>query len=131
VEYALDGPRAEMVKNELEKADEVFTPATVIAELKESMLRHKIQVDIVAKIIDFIKARTTMVDIDLTISGLAGEINFQNKKLIRDWGMLDSMVLAVSRAKKGRVLTVDPHFKNLKNVIYFGKINGLPKSYSK
>jgi len=121
VEYALDRPGAEIVNNTLDRAEEVFTPITVIAELKESMLRHKIQGDIIAKIIDFIKARTTVVDIDLTISELAGEINFQNKKSIRDWGMLDSMVLAVSLAKKGSVLTGDSHFKNLRNVIYLAR----------
>jgi hypothetical protein len=42
VEYALDGPRADVVKDLLESDTlEALTPATVIAELKESLLRHK------------------------------------------------------------------------------------------
>ena len=121
VEYALDGPSAGTVKDKLDEAVEAFTPASVIAELKESMLRHGVEGDIIAKVLDFVKARTSIVDIDSIISELAGEINFQNKKIIRDWGMLDSVVLAVSRAKSGRVLTGDPHFKRISNVIFLAK----------
>jgi hypothetical protein len=121
VEYALDGANAGIVKDKLDLAEEAFTPASVIAELKEIMLRHGVEGETISHVIDFIKARTLVVDIDSDISELSGDINFRNKKTIRDWGMLDSMVLAVSRTKRGSILTGDPHFKHLSKVIFIGR----------
>jgi predicted nucleic acid-binding protein len=73
------------------------------------------------RILTYIKSRTTVVGIDSTIAELAGEINFTQKKAIKGWGMLDSFVYAITKARRGRLLTGDPHFKQLKNVIYIGE----------
>ena len=122
IEYALDGAKADAVETELEFASEALTPASVIAELKESMLRHGITGKTVSKIITFIKSKSSIAEIDSTLAELAGEINFQHKRRIKDWGMMDSMVFAASISRKGsKILTGDPHFKGLSNVIYIGK----------
>ena len=120
VEYALDSPKAETVAELLESASEAITPASVLAELKESMLRHGIKAQIIDKILTYVKSRTTVVGIDTTVAELAGNLNFLRKKKTKDWGMLDSFVYATSRLYNGKVLTGDPHFKHLKKVIYIG-----------
>lgn len=120
VEYALDSPKAEKVAELLESASEAITPASVLAELKESMLRHGIKAYIIKKILTYVKSRTTVVGIDSTVAELAGRLNFERKKTTKDWGMLDSFVYATSRLYGGKVLTGDPHFKHLKKVIYIG-----------
>jgi len=124
VEYAVDGPMAEVVKRYLDVAEEVLTPASVIAELKESMLRHGEKKAIISGVIDFVKSRSSVVEIDANLAELAGETNFLHKKKIKDWGMLDSMVFAVSKSpdwKNSKILTGDPHFKKFSNVLYIGK----------
>jgi uncharacterized protein with PIN domain len=120
VEYALDGPKAERVAELLESASEAITPASVVAELKESMLRHGINARVTKRILTYIKSRTTVVGIDSTVAELAGELNFTRKRSIKDWGMLDSFVYATSKLYEGTILTGDHHFKHLKKVIYIG-----------
>lgn len=120
VEYALNGPEADKVKDLLENTKEAFTPASVIAELNESMLKNKVEKRIMSQVIEFIRSRSLVVAIDSEIAELAGKINFDHKKKIKNWGMLDSFVYAVSTSKNAKVLTGDPHFKGLDNVIYLG-----------
>jgi uncharacterized protein with PIN domain len=120
VEYALDSSKAEKVAELLEKATEAITPASVLAELKESMLRQGIRSSVMNRIFAYIKSRTTLVEIDSTVAELAGEINFTQKRTIKDWGMMDSFVYATARVRRGKVLTGDPHFKDLRDVVYIG-----------
>jgi len=120
VEYALDSPKAEVVARYLEGASEAFTPASALAELNESMLRHGIRRDVIRRILTFVKSKTVIAEIDADIAEVAGEVNFRRKKIVKDWGMLDSFAYAVARVRKGKVLTGDPHFKGIDGVIYIG-----------
>ena len=119
-EYALDGPYAELVNEKLYSTRQALTPASVIGELKESMLRHHVEPSKISAIILYVKNRSFIVNIDAEIAEKAGEINFEYKKKIQGWGMLDSIVYSVTLLKKGRVITGDPHFKKLPEVIYIG-----------
>jgi len=121
VEYALDSPKAETVARILDGSSEAFTPASALAELKESMLRHGIRQALIRRVLAYVRSRTIVANIDAEIAEVAGETNFQQKKKVKDWGMLDSFVLAVAKVKGGKVITGDPHFKDIGNVIYVGE----------
>ncbi len=121
VEYALDSPNAELMAEKLSSAQQALTPATVLGELKEAMLRQNIPRQKISAILHYIKNKSTVIDINAEIAEKAGEINFKHKRRTKDWGMLDSIVYAVAITKKGQVITGDPHFKNLRNTIYIGK----------
>ena len=120
VEYTLNSPYADMIAEKLSSARHPLTPATVIGELKEAMLRHHIPKSKISSVLLYAKNKSTVVNIDAEIAEKAAEINFQHKKTIKGWGMLDSIVYAVTILKKGRVITGDPHFKNLPQVTYIG-----------
>ncbi len=120
VEYALDSANAQVVARHLEDSSEAFTPASVLAELNESMLRHGIRRGLIRRMLAFVKSKTIVVEIGADLAEVAGAMNFRTKRAVKDWGMLDSFVYAVAKTKGGRVLTGDPHFKNLDNVIYIG-----------
>ena len=78
----------------------------------------------ISQVINFVKGRSSVVEIDASFAEMAGEINFLHKKKIKGWGMLDSMVFAVAKSPKwenSRILTGDPHFEGLANVIYMVK----------
>ena len=121
VEYALDGPHAEVINRWFTDADEVFTPASVIGEIKESMLRHNIESSKISLILAYIRSKSSIINIDADMAERAGEINFNYKKTIKGWGMLDSLVYASATAKDGKILTGDLHFKDLPNVVYIGE----------
>jgi hypothetical protein len=48
----------------------------------------------------------------------AGKIDCEMKKKVRDWGLADSIVLCTARSLKGKVVTGDEHFRDLKEVIF-------------
>jgi len=118
VEYATAGPAAEKVSEVLDSDEELATPASVIAELKESMLRHKIEKNKIEAVLEYIRSRSQVISIESIVAEEAGRINYENKKKIKGWDMLDSFVYASALLNDAKVLTGDPHFKGMKNVVY-------------
>ncbi len=66
----------------------------------------------------FISSVTTIVPLDKEIAASAGEINFERKKKVKDWGMSDAVVLATARKASAKVVTGDVHFRDLKESIF-------------
>jgi predicted nucleic acid-binding protein len=123
LEYAMGNPRAEDIASYLENDEvEILTPSTVLAEVGDVLRRNAVAKETRNQVITYIKGKSLIVSIDSTIAESAGEINFVNnvEKKIKNWEMLDSMVYAVATERRGRVLTGDPHFKDLKDIIYIG-----------
>lgn len=91
------------------------TSTITLAELQEKYLRERWDsFDIDSR---FIMTKTTIVPVDRKISFLAGQINSQNKRKIKDWGMSDSIILATARVSSAKVLTGDPHFKSVSEAV--------------
>ena len=86
------------------------TPAIVVAELSEKYKRLGREF---GPRYDFVKARTSIVPLEEELARLAGEISFERKKRVKGWGMADSTVLATGRRSGSRIVTGDPHFKDL------------------
>ncbi|MFI5421229.1 MAG: PIN domain-containing protein, partial [Nitrososphaerales archaeon] len=61
----------------------------------------------------FISTKTAIVQVDRAVALLAGKINFQKKKEVRDWGMADSIILATANLASAKVVTGDLHFKKV------------------
>jgi len=98
------------------ESKEAATSGISVAELKEKYLRegwHYFDADLL-----FITSVTIMIPVDKAIAILAGEINFERKKRVRNWGMSDSIVLATARKASAKVVTGDPHFKDTRESIF-------------
>jgi predicted nucleic acid-binding protein len=109
IEY-FDGTSAgEKVQNFLETGRAV-TPAIVVAELSE---KHKRLNREFGPKYDFVKARTSVVPLEEELARVAGELNFERKKKVKGWGMADSIILATARRAGSRIVTGDPHFRDL------------------
>ena len=69
--------------------------------------------------IEFFKGTSdgNKIDIDIKTTTIAGKINFERKKSIADWGMIDSLVLSSALVNDLKILTGDNHFEDLPNVI--------------
>ena len=114
VEYFRGTESGEKVRPFVER-DSGATSTLTLAELKEKYLREKwpsFDEDLA-----FIMARTTLAPVDPQTAILAGEINHQRKKTKTNWGMADSIILATARNVSAKVVTGDPHFKDLPEAI--------------
>jgi predicted nucleic acid-binding protein len=114
--------RGEIAKKYIE-IENSATPTIVIAELSRKLLY-----EVLAKRetmegrenkLNFIKTSTLVIELNEEIAILAGEIDIERKKLIKGWGMADSIILATARVKGAKIVTGDQHFKDLKNNVIF------------
>lgn len=91
------------------------TSAITLAELQEKYLREKRQ--FFQEDSNFITTRTVLIPVDHSIALLAGEINYAQKKTIKDWGIADSVILATARNASAKVITGDPHFRGVQEAV--------------
>jgi len=113
VEYFLGSREGSIAKEYIENGECAISSVT-IAELSEKYKRENKDFE---KDFHFIIARTKIVELDTKIALLAGEINFENKKKIKNWGMADSIILATAKSLNAKVVTGDGHFRSLNSVM--------------
>lgn len=120
VEYIADGKHAKKVSDLLVDTGhrQKITPATVMAELTEKLLREGADQLKIKQAVEFIASKTMIVQCDEQIACRAGEINHAQKQKIKDWGMLDSLNYAVAKILNCQFVTGDPHFRGFKDVIW-------------
>ena len=99
--------------NKLLESDSCFTVMTSIAEIYNWAWKENRYPE---KLIGYVKSLTQLIDLTENIASRAGELNFQRKKIEKNWGMLDSFILAVAQIYNLKILTKDRHFKDLPNV---------------
>ncbi len=66
----------------------------------------------------FMESATEIVSLDASLALKAGETDFLMKKRIRNWPMADSVIYATARSRAAQVVTGDPYFKGLEEVIF-------------
>ncbi|MGI0141986.1 MAG: PIN domain-containing protein [Candidatus Micrarchaeales archaeon] len=64
-------------------------------------------------LIDRIERLSCVLYIDRKIAVLAGEIDFQRKKIVKKWGIADSFVLATAISYGLQIITTDSGFNGL------------------
>ncbi len=114
IEYFRGTPSGGKVRPYVE-GDRAATSALTLAELREKYLREgwkSYEEDS-----EFIAAKTFVAPVDRQAAELAGALNHARKKVVRDWGMADSVVLATARVASARVVTGDKHFHGLSDAI--------------
>ena len=113
IEYFKGSAAGEKAREFIEKGS-AATSAITLAELQEKYLREKWNsFDTDSK---FISTKTAVVPVDRAVALLAGKINFQKKKEVKDWGMADSIILATANLASAKVVTGDSHFKKVPGV---------------
>jgi len=90
-----------------------YTSLISLAEISNLFLKTKQDLSIA---LERIKHLSVILNLDQEICILAGIINFHRKKLIKNWGMIDSLILATAIVNNLKILTNDEHFKDLSNV---------------
>ena len=116
VEYFKGSEEGKMALPYIEGGESAVS-AFAIAELAEKYQRENKDFEEDYK---FILSKTKIVEVTMEIARHAGEINAENKKKIKNWGMADAIMLATAQILNARVVTGDAHFKTL-NAIMISK----------
>ncbi|HUC38967.1 MAG TPA: PIN domain-containing protein [Candidatus Acidoferrum sp.] len=102
-----------------EKVDSVLdsehcqTSMASLAEVYETMYKKGYDPK---EAVEKVMEASEVVDLSAEISMLAGQLNIKRKMKNRDWGMMDSFVLATAMLNDSKILTKDTDFKGLENV---------------
>ena len=115
IEY-LDGSESGLkIKEFLEKENELFTLTLTIAEVISRAVRVGADTSTAYNAIAY---NSNIIDINRDIAREAGLIHAKIKKEIKDFGLIDSFLLAVANKIGAKIITGDKHFKGIKNVIF-------------
>ena len=114
IELFQETDRTEMVKNVLE-TEENFTSAITFAEMVNWCFRNKKE-DKITAYLKGIRHGSTILDLNEAIIISAGKLNYERKKVVKNWGMADSLILSTSLFYNLKILTKDNHFRDLGNV---------------
>jgi|YelNatPaOPRAMG01_1025707.scaffolds.fasta_scaffold05032_4 predicted nucleic acid-binding protein len=114
IEFFQGAEKSKRVEDIL-KTEENFTGIITFAEVVNWCLKNNIQ-DKIKDYIEGIKNGSTILGLNEPIVILAGKINYERKRIEKDWGMMDSIILATAQIYNLKVLTKDSQFKDLPNV---------------
>jgi len=113
VEYFKGSKQGEMAREFIENKTSA-TSVITIAELSEKYEREGKNFE---EDFNFIISQTKIIQLNTDIALLAGKINYENKKKIKNWGMADAIILSSAKMNKGKVVTGDEHFRTFDSVM--------------
>ena len=108
------GIREEYVRKILEGDNEVYTCSVTLAEVVSKVVRSGLNHDIAYQAITL---NSKIIEVDAELSRNAGILYAEVRNKVRDFSLADAYVLACSRKIKAKILTGDPHFKDIPKTI--------------
>ena len=111
IEYLADGQLAERYEEYLTNPAEVTTPSTVLYEVYKKLRQERKEQE--ALLVAAQMMKTKIVPLSEEISLLAAEIGLKHSL-----PMANAIVYATAMKEACPVVTSDPHFKGLEDVIY-------------
>lgn len=93
---------------ELIALNQCFTSAISIAELSEWVEKEKLDRK---HVFHTVKNLSTLIEISQDDLELAGILKTEKRKTVKDFGMIDSIILATAKNYKLKIVTGDKHFK--------------------
>ena len=91
IELFQETDKTAIVKNIL-KTEENFTSAITFAEIVYWCSRNGLD-DKISLYLDGIRNGSTILDLNEAIIISAGKLNYERKKIVKNWGMVDSLIL--------------------------------------
>ena len=96
------------------KKEQAFTSIVSFAEITNWCFKNNLK-ESVGQYLRAIKDGSQILPLNEQVMISAGKINYERKKTIGKWGMIDSMVLATSLSHNLKILTKDTYFRDLPN----------------
>ena len=95
--------------------NEKYTCVLSISELVSKFVRKGMDP---LSVFSAIKSLSTVVNIDDNTCFLAGKMHAGVRKTIHDFGLVDAFLVVLAKDMNAKIVTGDPHFKGMKNVIF-------------
>ena len=115
VEYFRGSDIGRRARPRIENSNNI-TPTIVLAEMSQKF-RQLGRSDLPEKL-SFIRQRSSILPLDEPIALLAGEIRANVP--VQGMGLVDCILLAASRLYSAKVVTGDPHFRDLAEAEFIG-----------
>ena len=113
IEYFIGSKKGETVKTFIE-GNKAITPTIVIAELSA---KYSNEGKDFSNKLKFIKFNTKLASLNEEIAAFAGKIKTGQRKRKKDFGLADAIIYATAITLHAKVITGDPHFKDIKEAI--------------
>ena len=115
IEYLLSTEKGLKVKEILDNEEnKIFTHILSISEVTSRISRAG---ENYSKSIETIITISEIIDVDINSSSKAGELHASVRKEIKDFGLVDAFILLAAKDISAKILTGDPHFKNMKEAV--------------
>ena len=114
IELFIGSAKGRKVEETIRKGTKIYTSILTLAEIIPWCFRNQKNPDTIIKII---RDYSEILDLNEEIVRIAGKMNFEIKKNIKDFGMIDSLIYATAQIYSLKLLTGDKHFRNLDDVI--------------
>lgn len=123
VELFLGSGKGFRVRELIESADAAFTPDTVLAELSRKYLREKFPERLVRERLLAVQGASHVLPITPELAMSASKaylelVETARKRRLRSPSLFDGLVLGAARQQEAKVVTGDPHFKDLPETIW-------------
>lgn len=123
IEFFLGSGKGSTVSDLIEKADEAYTPDTVLAEIARKYLREKSSEKLVRERLTAVHGASQVLKISLELAMLGSKaylelIGHAKRRKLRSPSLFDGIVLGAARLHDAKVVTGDPHFKDLPETIW-------------
>ena len=112
IEFFIGSEKGNVV-NKILKNNICYTSAISIAEISEWVERGNYDRK---KIFSDVESFSTIIDLDGSILESAGIIKVKKRQKIKDFGMVDAIILATAKLHEMKIVTGDKHF-NDENIV--------------
>ncbi len=115
IEYFEGSTNGSVVQKLIKEGHEVFTHAVTVAEIISRMKRKGFDAD------EIYSALTTLSKIEETTPSFSKEVGLihaEIRRRIKDFGLADAFVLVLAQKYGAKIITGDPHFKGMKNILF-------------
>lgn len=116
VEYFKGSSEGNIVNNALEEYETVYTPVNVLAEVCEFFKKQNKDFEYAREVIESNSEIYKFSD-DEWLESIDKKIEMR-KSGIKNFGIMDAMVMVCAENTNGKIITGDPHFKSIEGVIF-------------
>ncbi len=126
IEHFIGSEKGRKVDEIAEKADEVYTPDTVLAEVARKYMREGIEQKIINTRLEQITEASNVVCLDTKLALTAAKCYLEmeahaRKNKLNTPSLFDAIVLAVGKSLEAKIVTGDQHFRDLPEILWFGQ----------
>jgi predicted nucleic acid-binding protein len=113
------------IKETLEKAEEIYTPGTVLAEIARKYIREGVDEKTVDARLQLIASSSIITNLDVDIALEAAKcyselVTRAKRSKLNTPSLFDAIVLGTCKTLKSKVISGDEHFRNLPETIWVG-----------